>query len=66
VTGWPSLSPTEQRVAELVAVGLPNPDIAAALDLPRPCVVAHVARILAKLQVSARSAVVRPEARRAA
>jgi DNA-binding CsgD family transcriptional regulator len=65
-SGWAALSPTELRVAELVAGGLANPDIAAALDLPRPTVAAHVSRVLAKLQVRARIDVVVPGAYRAA
>ncbi|TMM36421.1 MAG: LuxR family transcriptional regulator [Actinobacteria bacterium] len=48
-TGWEALTPTEIRVAELVAEGLSNPDIAARLHISRRTVETHVAHILAKI-----------------
>jgi DNA-binding CsgD family transcriptional regulator/tetratricopeptide (TPR) repeat protein len=48
-TGWAALTPTEVRVAELVAEGRSNPDIAAELLLSRRTVQGHVSHILTKL-----------------
>jgi DNA-binding NarL/FixJ family response regulator len=48
-TGWKALTPTELRVAELVAGGLSNPDVAARLEVSRRTVETHVAHILTKL-----------------
>jgi DNA-binding CsgD family transcriptional regulator/tetratricopeptide (TPR) repeat protein len=53
-TGWEALTATERQVAELVAAGCSNPDIAARLFISRRTVEAHASRILAKLQVSSR------------
>jgi DNA-binding CsgD family transcriptional regulator len=53
-SGWPSLTPTESTVAQLVADGMSNPDIAAQLFLSRRTVEAHMSRILAKLDASSR------------
>jgi DNA-binding CsgD family transcriptional regulator len=47
--GWVGLTPTELRVAQLVAEGRSNPDIAAELLLSRRTVQSHVSHILAKL-----------------
>ena len=44
----------EQQVAELVAAGRSNPDIAAQLFISRRTVENHVSRILAKLQITSR------------
>jgi len=52
--GGQGLTTTEQRVAELVAEGCSNPDIAARMFLSRRTVETHVSNILAKLQVSSR------------
>ncbi|WP_406689490.1 AAA family ATPase [Saccharopolyspora sp. ID03-671] len=52
--GWESLTPTERQIARLVADGLPNPDIAAALFSSRRTVEVHVSHILAKLGVRSR------------
>ncbi|WP_165939769.1 ATP-binding protein [Saccharopolyspora aridisoli] len=52
--GWESLTPTERQIAHLVAAGLPNPDIAAALFSSRRTVEVHVSHILAKLGVRSR------------
>jgi DNA-binding CsgD family transcriptional regulator len=48
-TGWPALTPTELTVADLVAEGLSNPDVAARLRISRRTVETHVAHILAKI-----------------
>jgi DNA-binding CsgD family transcriptional regulator/tetratricopeptide (TPR) repeat protein len=54
VSGWGSLTPTEVKVAGLVAGGRSNPDIAAELFLSRYTVQTHVSHILAKLGVQSR------------
>jgi DNA-binding CsgD family transcriptional regulator len=53
-TGWRALTVTELRVAELVAEGRSNPDIAGVLMLSRRTVQTHVSHILAKLEVHSR------------
>ena len=53
--GWDTLTPVERRIAELVASGQSNPDIAVRMSLPRRMVQAHVTRILGKLGVRSRS-----------
>lgn len=53
-TGWRALTKMELQVAELIAVGRSNPDIAAQLFISRRTVESHVSRILAKLQVTSR------------
>jgi DNA-binding CsgD family transcriptional regulator len=53
-TGWAALSETERRVAELVAAGCSNPDIAGQLFISRRTVESHVSHILGKLQVASR------------
>jgi DNA-binding CsgD family transcriptional regulator len=54
VSGPDALTPTQLRVAELVAEGYSNPDIAERLNLSRRTVESHVSHILAKLRVSSR------------
>ncbi|TCO52870.1 BTAD domain-containing putative transcriptional regulator [Actinocrispum wychmicini] len=51
------LSRMERKVAELVAVGWSNADIAAKLTLSRSMVQTHLTRILTKLEVDSRLAV---------
>ncbi len=53
-TGWDALTPTEYRVAILVAAGRTNPDIAAEMWLSRATVQTHVSHILAKLGAHSR------------
>ena len=53
-TGWQALTAMELQVAELVAVGRSNRDIAAHLFISHRTVESHVSRILAKLQVASR------------
>jgi len=58
-TGWPALTPTETKIAYLVAAGQSNPDIAAELWLSRNTVQTHVSHILAKLGARSRVEIVR-------
>lgn len=62
-TGWDALTPTEVKVAYLVADGRSNPDIAAELYLSRNTVQTHVSHILAKLGARSRAEVVSEAAR---
>jgi DNA-binding CsgD family transcriptional regulator len=64
-TGWESLTAAEAQVAELVAAGLSNPEIAERLVVSPRTVAAQVGRVLAKLQVRSRVALVRVAAGRA-
>ena len=52
--GWASLTPTERRVAELVAQGLLYKEVAARLVISRRTVETHVSHIFAKLSVGTR------------
>lgn len=54
VSGWAALTPTETRVAQLVALGQSNPEVAAQLFLSRRTVQTHVTHILAKLEIDSR------------
>ncbi|WP_432704982.1 BTAD domain-containing putative transcriptional regulator [Actinokineospora globicatena] len=56
-TGPQALSPLERHIADLVAHGMSNPDIGAALSLPRRTIQSHVATILTKLGSTSRSAI---------
>ncbi len=58
-TGWESLTPTEQRIALLVADGQSNPDIANQLFLSRRTVETHVSHVLTKLNARSRIEVAR-------
>jgi DNA-binding CsgD family transcriptional regulator len=53
-TGWESLTSTERRIAELVADGRSNPEIATQVYLSRRTVQYHVSNILTKLGVGSR------------
>jgi DNA-binding CsgD family transcriptional regulator len=57
--GWEALTPTEVKIAFLVADGRSNPDIAAELLLSRSTVQTHVSHILAKLGARSRAEVIR-------
>jgi DNA-binding CsgD family transcriptional regulator len=61
--GWEALTPTEVRVAALVAQGRSNPDIAAEMLLSRRTVQTHVSNILAKLGYGSRIDIARDAAR---
>lgn len=52
--GWQALTDTERVVADLVAQGMSNPDVAAQLFLSRRTVQSHVSSILAKLGLTSR------------
>lgn len=52
--GWEALSPTELKVARMVAKGMSNPEIASDLFLSRRTVQTHVSHILGKLGVHSR------------
>jgi DNA-binding CsgD family transcriptional regulator len=54
VGGWPSLSDAELTVAELVAQGLTNPQVAERLFISRHTVDFHMRQIFRKLNVSSR------------
>ena len=60
--GWEALTPAEVRVANLVAKGLSNPDIAAQLYVSRATVQTHVSSILGKLGMQSRMALIRDRA----
>jgi DNA-binding CsgD family transcriptional regulator len=57
--GWDALTPTEIKIAGLVAAGMSNPDIASQLFLSRNTVQTHVSHILAKLGAKGRVEIVR-------
>jgi DNA-binding CsgD family transcriptional regulator len=57
--GWDALTPTEAKIARLVAAGRSNPDIAAELFLSRNTVQTHVSHILAKLGARSRAEIIR-------
>jgi DNA-binding CsgD family transcriptional regulator len=63
-TGWAALTPAEAKVADLVAEGMTNPEIAGRMFLSRRTVQTHVSQILTKLEVAGRSGVVRLAAER--
>src|SRR5260370_275637 len=54
VSGWEALTPTEVKIAYLVAEGRSNPDVAEVLFLSRYTVQTHVSHILAKLGARSR------------
>ena len=62
--GWDALTPTEQRVVELVAQGLTNPQIADRLIMGRATVKTHVSHCLTKLGLTSRAEMAAAAARR--
>lgn len=63
--GWTSLTPTELRVAAMVAEGCTNPQIAARLRIGRATVKSHLDHVFAKLGVHSRARVASEHARHA-
>ncbi len=63
-TTWKALTPTEIKIARLIAAGKSNTDIAADLHLSRNTVQTHVSHILTKLNVHSRVDVAREIIRR--
>jgi DNA-binding CsgD family transcriptional regulator len=63
-SGWEALTPAERRVAELVATGRSNPDVASLLFLSPRTVQTHVTHILRKLGYSSRTDLIRDAGRR--
>ncbi|OLF05609.1 LuxR family transcriptional regulator [Actinophytocola xinjiangensis] len=61
-SGWGSLTPTETKIAGMVAAGLPNRQIAERLVLSPRTVGTHVSHILAKLGVRSRIDIAREAA----
>lgn len=53
-SGWDSLTPTEEKIADLVVQGMSNPQIAAQLFLSPRTVSTHVSHILNKLDLRSR------------
>ena len=53
--GWASLTPTEQRVVDLVAAGLPNAAIAKKLFVSLATVKTHLVHVYAKLGLESRA-----------
>jgi DNA-binding CsgD family transcriptional regulator len=53
--GWPSLTPTEHRVVDLVAEGLSNPQIGRRLFVSSRTVQTHLAHVFTKLGISSRA-----------
>jgi DNA-binding NarL/FixJ family response regulator len=58
-SGWAALTPTEVKIADQVAKGQSNPDIAAELVISRNTVQTHVSHILAKLGARSRAEIAR-------
>ena len=62
--GWPSLTPTECSIADLVAEGLSNPQIGKRLYISHRTVQTHLAHVFAKLDISSRAQLAAELARR--
>jgi predicted ATPase/DNA-binding CsgD family transcriptional regulator len=62
--GWESLTPTEITVAQAVADGLSNPQIAARMFISRRTVTTHLTSIFHKLGISSRAELAARSARR--
>jgi ATP/maltotriose-dependent transcriptional regulator MalT len=54
-SGWPSLTPSEWAVVDLVAEGLSNPQIGQRLYVSRRTVQTHLAHVFAKLHITSRA-----------
>jgi DNA-binding CsgD family transcriptional regulator len=64
--GWESLTPTELKVAELVAQGLTNPQVAERMFVSPGTVKTHVAHIFGKLEIHSRAELTAEAVRRQA
>jgi DNA-binding CsgD family transcriptional regulator/tetratricopeptide (TPR) repeat protein len=62
--GWDSLTPTEHAVAQAVAEGLSNPQIAARMFISRRTVTTHLTSIFRKLSIPSRAELAARVARR--
>jgi DNA-binding CsgD family transcriptional regulator len=58
-TGWEALTPTEVKIAALVARGDSTADVALAMFLSRRTVQTYISRILTKLEAKSRVEIVR-------
>src|SRR5262249_13400449 len=63
-SGWASLTPTEAKVAELVAEGLTNPQVGQRMFISPGTVKTHVSHIFGKLGVHSRSELIAHALRR--
>ena len=54
-SGWPSLTPSERAVVDLVTEGLSNPQIGQRLYVSRRTVQTHLAHVFAKLDITSRT-----------
>jgi DNA-binding CsgD family transcriptional regulator len=54
-SGWPSLTPSERAVVDLVAEGLSNPQIGQRLYVSRRTVQTHLGHVFAKLHITSRA-----------
>lgn len=66
VSGWGSLTDTEERIADLVARGLSNRDVADELFLSAHAIAFHLRHIFGKLGVTSRVQLARLAAEHAA
>ncbi len=57
--GWEALTPTEIKIAGLVAAGRSNPNVAAEMFLSRNTVQTHISHILTKLRATSRVEIAR-------
>ena len=64
--GWDALTPTEARVAELVAEGLTNPQVGKELLMGAETVKTHLSRVFDKVGVANRKELIVAASRRAA
>ncbi|MES9609316.1 LuxR C-terminal-related transcriptional regulator, partial [Actinomadura sp. NPDC000929] len=53
--GWQALTPTERKIAALIAEGLTNPQIAEREFISRYTVETHLKRVFAKMSVRSRT-----------
>jgi DNA-binding CsgD family transcriptional regulator len=54
-SGWPSLTPSERAIVDLVAEGLSNPQIGQRLYVSRRTVQTHLGHVFAKLHLTSRA-----------